>query len=85
MNVWAELKYGLKGHGITICKLDNPYLLRAFKRCAIQKAEEFSNQSDGADDIIHLHDEMELQRLRKLLEKLVPNGEDRVEIQGHRE
>ena len=76
MEVWAELKYGTKGHGITICKVDTPYILKVFKRCALQRAEQFSNQSEKADEIIHLHDELELERLRKLLEKLLPKGED---------
>ena len=76
MEVWAELKYGIKGHEITICRLDTPYILRVFKRCALQRAEQFSNQSEKADEIIHLHDELELERLEKLLEKVIPIDED---------
>jgi hypothetical protein len=76
MEVWVELKYGLKGQGITVCRLDHPYLLRAFKRCALQRAEQFAVQSEGANDVIHLHDELELERLQKLLDKLMPDSEN---------
>jgi hypothetical protein len=79
MRVWVELKYGLKGHGITICKLDSPYLLQVFKRCALQRAEQFQDQSKGVDEIIHLHDELELRKIERLLEKLISNGEDKFE------
>lgn len=76
MKVWVELKYGVKGEGITICRLDNPYLLRVLKRCALQRAKQFTHQSNGVDDIIHLHDELELEGLEKLLEKLIPGNEN---------
>ncbi len=75
MKVWVELKYGVKGQGITICRLDSPYLLSVFKRCALQKAEQFTLQSNGVDDVIHLHDELELGRLEKMLELLIPDSE----------
>lgn len=74
MEVWVELKYGVKGQGITICRLDNPYLLRVFKRCALQRAEQFANQSYGVDPIIHLHDDLEFKKLDQLLDELIPDS-----------
>ena len=79
MRIWAELKYGLKGHGITICKLDSPYLLRVFKRCVLQRAKQLEEESSGVDDIIHLHDELELGKIERLLEILIPDGKDELE------
>ncbi|MFC1934885.1 hypothetical protein ACFLXZ_01035 [Chloroflexota bacterium] len=75
MQVWAELKYGLKGQGVTICRLDSPVLLRAFKRSALRKAKQSAHQSNGVDEVIHLHDELELERLEQLLEKLIPSND----------
>lgn len=75
MNVWVELKYGVGGKGVTICRLDHPYLLVAFKRCALRRAKEFTNQSEGVDNVIHLKDRLELEKLEKLLELLIPDGE----------
>jgi len=74
MKTWVELKYGVTGQGITICWSDSPYLLRVFKRCTLQRAEQFANQSDGVDPIIHLHDDLELRKLTKLLDELIPNN-----------
>lgn len=74
MKAWVELKYGVMGQGITICRSDSPYLLRVFRRCALQRAEQFANQSDGVDSIIHLHDDLEFKKLVKLLDELIPNN-----------
>ena len=76
MEVWIELKYGMRGQGITICRLDHPYLLSVFKRCALRRAEQFVSQSEGLDQIVHYHDELELGKLEKLLERLIPDNEN---------
>ena len=73
--VWAELRYGVSGQGIALCKTDNPYLLRVFKRCALERASQLAEESDGVDAIIHLQDEAELERLKKLLAMLIPSNE----------
>ncbi len=75
MNVWIELKYGVGEKGVTICRLDHPYLLAAFKRCALRRAKEFTDQSEGIDNIIHLKDRLELENLETLLELLIPDSE----------
>ena len=76
MKAWVELKYGVTGQGITICRSDSPYLLRVFKRCALQRAKQFANQSYEVDPIIHLHDDLELEKLEKLLGLLIPDSEN---------
>ena len=70
--VWCELKYGLKGQGVALCKLDNPYLLKIIKSCALQQALRNTEESNGVDEVIHLQDEMELERLERLLNLLIP-------------
>jgi hypothetical protein len=72
MTVWVELKYGMKGQGVTICKLDDPYLLMVFKRCALRRGERYAEESEGVDEVIHLQDQMELKRLEKVLNILIP-------------
>ena len=70
--VWVELKYGIKGQGISLCRLDNPYLLLVFKRCALSRAKWLAEESEGVDEIIHFQDQAELERLEKLLDLLIP-------------
>ena len=70
--VWCELKYGLEGQGVVLCKLDNPYLLKVFKGCALQQALRNIEESNGVDEVIHLQDRMELERLERLLNLLIP-------------
>ncbi|MBE9515077.1 MAG: hypothetical protein IMY79_02945 [Chloroflexi bacterium] len=75
--VWAELRYGVKGQGITLCRLDNPYLLRVFKQCALAKATQLAQESEAADEIIHFLDQIELEKLQALLELLIPGDENK--------
>lgn len=71
-NVWVELKYGVCGQEIPLCKLDDQYLLSIFKERALSKAEEFVNESRGVDSVIHTQDKLELAKLRVLLGMLIP-------------
>jgi hypothetical protein len=73
--VWVELRYGVSGQGIALCKTDNPYLLKVFKRCALERASQLAVESDGIDAVIHIQDEAELERLEKLLAMLIPGSE----------
>ncbi|MEE8373136.1 MAG: hypothetical protein V3R87_05445 [Dehalococcoidia bacterium] len=73
--VWAELRYGVSGQGVALCKSDNPYLLRVFKRCVLEKAGQLANESEAVDEVIHLHDNLELRRLREVLSLVVPDEE----------
>ena len=74
--VWLELRYGIPGHGVTLCRLDTPYALQVFKRCALVQAKQLAEESKGIDDIIHFLDEIELEKVQTLLGKLIP-GEER--------
>ena len=71
--VWLELRYGTQGQGITLCRLDTPYLLQVFKRCALMKANQLAEESQDIDDVIHFIDEIELTKLQRLLEDLIPD------------
>ena len=70
--IWCELKYGPRSGGITLCKLDDPRLLSVFKDSALKRAREHVEESKGVDEVVHLQDEMELERLERLLGLLVP-------------
>ena len=72
---WLELRYGLKGLGITLCKSNNPQLLKVFKEYALSEAEQMTKESEGVDQVIHYVDQAELERLNKLLGLLVPDTE----------
>lgn len=71
-DVWLELRYGTGGQGIALCKLDNPHLLVLFRRYALERAERNVGESEGVDQIIHLQDQMELERLERLLDLVIP-------------
>jgi len=75
--IWLELKYGVKGHGIALCRLDTPYLLQAYKKCALARARHLAEESRGIDEVIHFQDQTELERLQKLFNLVIPeeNGE----------
>jgi len=77
-NVWCELKYGdyEKGAGISICELDNPYLIRVFRNCALSRAQRWAEQSNGVDKVIHAHDLKELERLQEVFSLLMPDQDD---------
>lgn len=74
--IWVELKYGIKGQGVSLCRLDTPYLLLVFKRCALGRAKQLAEESEGVDEIIHFQDQAELQKLQKLLDMLIPDKEE---------
>ena len=76
-NVWCELKYGPRSNGITLCKLDDPHLLGTFRDSALKRAREHVEESEGVDEVVHLQDEMELERLERLLGLLVPSHRKR--------
>ncbi len=73
-NVWVELKYGICGQGIPLCKLDDQYLLRVFKERALSRAAEFVEESGGIDNVINTQDRMELAKLTVLLGMIIPSG-----------
>lgn len=71
--VWAELRYGVKGQGVALCRLDNPYLLKVFRQCALSRAERLAHESEGIDEVIHAQDQLELERLKKILDLIIPD------------
>jgi len=73
--VWVELRYGA-GPGVSLCRVNNPYLLRVFKECALGKAKQLVEESAAIDEIIHLQDQAELERLEKILTVVIPNDDE---------
>ena len=74
-NVWVELRYGL-GPGICICRADDPYLLQVFRRCAITRGNQKYEQSHGVDEVINLIDLFDTQKLKGLLDMVIPENQE---------
>jgi hypothetical protein len=70
--VWLELKYGEGKAGITIYRLADNQLLRAFKQKALDKAERNAAESQIFDPVVGLLNQFEANKLRAVLELLIP-------------
>ena len=70
--VWIELRYGVGGQGLTLCKSQHPPLLQAFKQEALERASRLAQESKRIDKVVYLQDKAEVERLQKLLPLLIP-------------
>jgi len=73
--VWLELKYGEGKAAITIYRLIDNQLLRAFKRKALDQAEWNVKESRVIDPVVGLLDQFEADKLKAVLELLIPSDE----------
>lgn len=73
--VWLELRYGTGRTAITLFRLDDPNVIRAFTRSALNKAEEKAFESEMLDPILAIIDRAELVKLQRVLDLLMPEGE----------
>jgi hypothetical protein len=73
--VWLELKYGDSKGAITIYRLIDNQLLRAFKRKSLAKAGWDAAVSEIADPVIGLLDRFDVDKLKAVLELLIPSDE----------
>ncbi len=71
--VWVELRYGVDGQGLTLCKSRDPQLLQVFKQYALEKANRLAEQSKRIDKVVYLQDKAEVERLQKLLPLVIPD------------
>ena len=69
--VWLELKYGTGKAGITLLRLDDLTVIRAFARSALKKAEEKAFESQILDPVLGILDRAELVKLQQLLDLLL--------------
>jgi len=73
--VWLELRYGTRRAGITLFRLDDPKVIRAFARNAIKKAKERAFESEILDPVLGIIDHAELIKLQRMLDVLMPEDE----------
>ena len=71
--VWLELKYGEGRTSLTLWRLKDSQLLVAFKKKAIKDAEWRAEESSAVDEVVGIIDKFELEKLRSLLNLLIPN------------
>jgi len=71
--VWLELKYGEGKAAITIYRLVDNQLLRAFKRKALDQTEWNVKESQVIDPVVGLIDQFEADKLKAVLELLIPS------------
>jgi len=71
--VWLELRYGTGRTGITLFRLDDPNVIRAFARSALKKAEEKAFESEILDPILAIIDHAELVKLQRVVDVLIPD------------
>ena len=71
--VWLELKYGEGRSSLTLWRLKDSQLLVAFKKKAIKDAERRVEESSALDEVVGIIDKFELEKLRSLLDLLIPN------------
>jgi len=75
--IWLELKYGQGRAGLTLCRLDNERLLRIVKRTALDEAQGRLHDSELIDPVIATMDRFDLQKLRTVLDALIPDATNR--------
>lgn len=75
--VWTELRYGTNTNSIRLAKLSDPELLATFRERALERARIDAQESAGVDPVIHLEDKLEVTRLKKLFDLIVPPAEAR--------
>ena len=70
--VWLELRYGTGKTGITLFRLEEPALIRAFARNALKKAKEKAFESEIVDPVFGIIDHAELVKHQRVLDLLLP-------------
>lgn len=72
--IWLELKYGEGKAAITIYRLTDKQLLLAFKRKALAESEWDAKESNLIDPVVGLLDQFNANKLKAVLEVLIPSG-----------
>jgi len=73
---WVELRYGWGLKGITIGQTASLELLKQAKEILLSEAERRAEVSQKVDSILGFIEEKELEKLRQILEVVIPsNGE----------
>ena len=74
--VWLELRYGIRRAGITLFRLDDSKVIRAFAYDALEKAKERAFESEILDPVLGIIDHAELVKLQRVLDVLIPEDEE---------
>ena len=69
---WLELKYGTPKAAITLFRLDDPTLLRAFSQKALKEARWKAEESQFIDPVLGVIDGLEVQKIERVLDLVVP-------------
>ena len=69
---WLELKYGTPKAPITLFRLDDPTLLRAFSKKALKEAWWKAEESRGIDPVLGVIDGFEAQKIERVLDLVIP-------------
>jgi hypothetical protein len=73
---WVELRYGWGLKGIPIAQTASLELLKQVKEILLSEAEQRAGVSQKVDPILGFIEEQELEKLRRILEVVIPgNGE----------
>ena len=79
MKVWLELKYGDPQVSTTLWRVDDLGVLKLFKVMLLGVLEEFTQESESVDKVIHTMDRMNLRKAQQLLNLVIPdtgNGDE---------
>ena len=74
--IWLELKYGEGKAAITIYRLVDNQLLRAFKLKALDHTEWNAKESRVVDPVVGLLDQFDANKLKAVLELLIPSDRE---------
>lgn len=69
---WLELKYGTPKAAITLFRLDDPTLLRAFSKKALKEVRWKAEESRGIDPVLGVIDGFEAQKIERVLDLVIP-------------
>lgn len=70
---WLELKYGTPKAAITLFRLDDPTLLRAFSQKALKEARWKAEESRFIDPVLGVIDGLEAQKIKRVLDLVIPS------------
>ena len=71
---WVELRYGWEPKGIPIAQTASSELLKLAKEILLSEAERRAEVSQKVDPILGFIEEQELEKLRQILERVIPNN-----------
>ena len=80
--IWLELRYGTGGTAITLFRLDDTKVIRAFAHSALKKAEEKAFESEILDPVLGIFDHAELAKLQRTLDVLIPETPEAENAEG---